>query len=261
MLKNNQKVFKNSLVYRSLLDQWRRVSSGGFIQHYFSIFKGVPKNSAGFTLMELIVVVAIMVMMTASLTINLAGQRASRDIRIAQSQLVSNLRKIQGYTLSARTAPGGQSVQYYAMKFDYSKPGRYTLQAIYDVSSSPKVQDIETVVLPQNINLTALNPIVISRSNAPTTQIPTGCALIVFSAPFAKVFFNSSCTQAAWDASNDDYAKVVNFIRNIDCDVNGNPTTCSVSTDSFMTINLTDVRNTLFKSVTINGITGNITFN
>jgi prepilin-type N-terminal cleavage/methylation domain-containing protein len=249
---------------------------------YFKL-KNHTLGNNGFTLMELIVVVAIMVMLTTVMVINLAGQRVPRDLKIAQSQLVSNLRKIQSYTLSARTEPGGQYVQFYLMKFDLSKPNQYTIQAMYNVNSSPQyLKNIETISLPVNIRLAAVNlplyPVSISRAVIPVTQnfTTTGlsCALVAFAAPFGKVYLNDGCAPAVLSSNpysllgTDDYAKILPsvFVSNTNCTsfpTSGSysPAACSASINSSMTITLTDKDGVLSKTITINGITGAITFN
>lgn len=245
-------------------------------------------QQSGFTLIELMVVVTVMILLTSAMVINLAGQRAGRDIKIAQNQLVSNLRKIQSYTLSARATPSGNYAQYYLMKFDLNKPNQYTIQAIYNVSSVPQyLENVETITLPFNIELAAVNasvnpavyPVSISRPNLPAVQNYTttyppqhmNCALVAFAAPFGKVFLNDGCSQGGVvgnpstigsDSSSDDYKKILQFVNNIDCSGNyGTPPGCTLSTDSSMTITLTDTANTISKTVTVNAITGAIIFN
>jgi prepilin-type N-terminal cleavage/methylation domain-containing protein len=231
-------------------------------------------SNIGFTLIEMMVVVAIMVMLATAIVINLASQRAGRDVRIAQNQLVSYIRQAQSYTLSSRNLPNGQPAQFYVLKFDLSNPTQYTLEAIYNVSSSPQLQDIQTINLPPNIQIAAIapatNPIAIDRSQASDTvnqpgnstylQTPT-CALMAFAAPFGKIIFNGGCTQSGWDPNNDDYEKIVNFQTNVICNSFNVPQTCSASTDSLMTITLSDSGKTVSKTVTVNAITGAVTFN
>jgi prepilin-type N-terminal cleavage/methylation domain-containing protein len=237
----------------------------------------LSNSNKGFTLIELMTVIVIMVILASAMIINLAGQRAGRDVRIAQNQLVSYIRQAQSYTLSARTLPGGQLVQYYVLKFDLSKPTQYTLEAIYNVSTSPQLTDIQTINLPSNIQIATITPatypITIDRSPANDTFYTSsgstlsqpiaanGCALIAFAAPFGKVIFNGSCNQAGWDANNDDYEKIINFQTNIPCASLNNPPTCSASTDSIMTITLTNSGKTVSKTVTVNAVTGTVTFN
>jgi prepilin-type N-terminal cleavage/methylation domain-containing protein len=242
--------------------------------------KNQKRSNKGFTLIELMTVVVIMVILATVMVINLAGQRAGRDIKIAQNQLVSNIRQAQSYTLSARTLPSGESVQFYALKFDLSKPTQYTLEAIYNVGTGPQMQDIQTINLPQNIQIATITPatypIVINRlpandrfgtGNFQQTVSPGSCTLIAFSAPFGKVIFNGGCNPSSPGSmpytiqSSDDYEKIVNFQINTPCDVPANSPACSASTDSIMTITLTDTGHTVSKTVTVNAITGSVSFN
>jgi prepilin-type N-terminal cleavage/methylation domain-containing protein len=246
------------------------------------------KFRQGFTLVELMSVVVIMVILVTAVVINLASQRESRDIIIAENLLVSNIRMAQSYTLSARTLPNGQSPQYYALKFDMTRPTQYTIEAIFNVNSSPQMMDIQTVQLPNNIRFAAVNfpvfPIIIDRSAAndgyPTSTTATltndgflqpvganGCALIAFAAPFGKTIFNGGCSPTSPGSfpytlqPTDDYQKIVNFRNNTGCDLNTNPPSCTASTDSQMTITLTNASNTLSKRIKVNAVSGIVSFN
>src|SRR5438105_10754499 len=111
----------------------------------------ISKRQSGFTLIELLVVIFIMGLLAGLLTLNLAGQRVARNIQIAQNQLVSNIRKIQGYTLSSRNVSQNQPAEYYVMKFDLANPYQYTIQAIYNVGSSPTLANVEVIKFPTDI--------------------------------------------------------------------------------------------------------------
>jgi hypothetical protein len=218
---------------------------------------------------------AIMAILASVILVNLAAQRAVRDMKIAQNLLVSNIRKIQSYTLSSHVLSGGQLAQYYVVKFDLSKPKQYTLQAVYDVSSTPKLADIEVINFPPGIQLDTAQPIRIDRSENPAIRYldpNTGCAIASFGAPFGKVLFNDGCALTQPNNlptlyPNDDYyAKIINFQTNVACDGNNgspaNPAICTVSADSTMTIKLISATGaTSYKTVTINGITGAVSSN
>ena len=236
------------------------------------------KSGQGFTLIELMVVIVIMAFLATAVVLGIAGQRASRDVKIAQDQLVSTIREAQSYTLSARNLSNGQRVQFYVLKFDMATPTQYTLEAISNVSTSPQLTDIQTITLPSDIRIATITPatypVVIDRSPANDTFYTSsgsqtlsqgiaqnGCALMAFAAPFGKVIFNGSCNQANWDQNNDDYAKIVNFQVNVSCASYSSPQTCSASTDSIMTITLSDTGRTVSKTVTVNAVTGAVTFN
>jgi prepilin-type N-terminal cleavage/methylation domain-containing protein len=217
-----------------------------------------PYNLA-FTLIELLVVISIMGIMATLMLANFAAQRVQRDINIAQNELVSHIREIQSYTLSSRTIPGGQVVQYYVMKFDLAKPGQYTIQAMYNVSSSPRLADVQVVQFPSGITLASSSPVQIVR-NGFSTQTPTypsGCALLSFATPFAKTIMNNGCSIAAKPVINagDDYQNVIN--RNT---ISPDSAGFSASADSIMTIILEDKNKTRVRTITLNGITGTVTF-
>ena len=224
-----------------------------------------PKAAlSGFTLIELLVVLSIMVLLTAVFTVNLSAQRQARDMKIAQNQLISNLRKTQSYTLSARALPSGSAGQYYVLRFDLASPTLYTILGISNSSGAQTVENVETITLPSTVKLSALS---VSRSLNPVSQtIWTNCAAAAFVAPYAKVIFNDGCTPKNTSSNplilgvSDDYTKIVNFLTNVPCDGNnGNPpspTYCTASTDSKMVVTLSSNDNSISSRVLINGITG-----
>ena len=222
-----------------------------------------------------------MVILTTVLTINLAGQRVPRSLAIGENQLVTNIRLAQSDALSAQSLPNGQSVQFYVIKFSYSNPSQYTIQAIYNNSQGlPFVQDLQTITLPAGIVIASSTfssfPIVVNRSSSPNFQpMESGCALVAFAAPFGKILFNDGCTVSNFNSTggintndpNDDYAKIVNFIANTDCAIGpyGYPEStspaCTISTDSNFSLTLTDSLKTLFKAININSVTQSVVFN
>lgn len=236
------------------------------------------KSGAGFTLIELMVVLVIFVLIAGVILANYAGLRTARNLKIAQNELVSNLRKIASYTLSSRAINGTQAVQYYLLKLDAQVPDKYTIEAIYDVTSSPKLAaNVETINLPQGIKFSAVAPFVIDRPDPniefPNTIPPTGskdvtaangnttpCALVAYKLPFGNIIVNSgsdtlypSNTGCTFNNFvNDDYAKIKNFVAN-------SPTNTAVK-NSVLIITLSSADGQLTKTVTVNGLTGSITF-
>lgn len=235
------------------------------------------QKNQGFSLVELMTVTAIMLLLASAFVININSTRDSRNIKIGQSELVSNIRKTQSYTLSSRILPNGNSAQYYLIKFDLaSSRSQYKIQAIYDADSSPKLTDVETINLPPNIEIattsTATYAIHISRSLNPTLQpIYSNCALAAFAAPYGKIIFNDGCNLTLPNnlptlyLADDYWSKIINFQNNIACDGNNgnpeNPPGCRATTDAVMTITLTNKARTLYKNVYINGVTGAVIFN
>lgn len=175
-------------------------------------FTQAPSDGAyGFTLVELLVVLFIMGIIAGTVIANFAGSRDSRNLHIAMNELLTNIRKVQSYSLSSRTLPGGKSVEYYVIKFDTQQPNQYVIEAIYNVKSPPaQVQDIETINLPAGITLG--NFLYVNSQN-------TGCLLLAFKAPFAQVITNAkvaSCTGGPGAVTNgDDYDLITKFAVNV----------------------------------------------
>ncbi len=211
----------------------------------------VPSPNLGFTLIELLVVLSIMGLLLTLITVDLNGQRANRNLVIAQNELVTNLKGLQSYTLSSRNINGSQPVQYYIAKFDRTYPDQYTLQAIYNAASAPVLRDIQTVKFPSGVKL---SDIFITPAGSANAKIPTGCALVAFRLPFAKIIMNNGCSHPTdatpWDPA-DDYQKILNFAQNSGESPYG---------DSNMEINIVYSQSALAKKVTIKGMAGTILF-
>ena len=211
--------------------------------------------SKGFTLVELLVVISIMGLIAGSVIANYAGLRPQRNLGIAENELVTNLRKIQSYSLSSRNAPNGQSVEYYIMKINTASPSSYTIEALYNTKNPPSggtgtLVDIETVNLPQGIVIRSI------AASAPNPNANPTCALLVFQLPFSKIITNTSCTADAAQTpplvkGGDDYDKVIKFLYN-----NGT----SVSRDTKTTITLANDTGSISRWVTLNGVTGLVNF-
>ncbi len=208
----------------------------------------------GFTLIELLVVIAIMGTLVGFMIINLGQQSGARNLKIAQDLLVTDLRKIQSYTLSSRVLPNGQPAQYYLMKFDLSKPDQYTIQGVYDMENTTngRLVDVETVHLPQQVTFDPISP----TATANPTLTAKNCLLLAFQAPFAKVVVSEGCSQVAPATnpylidSTDDYSKVINFYND----------TSVTSNDSTLTLKLKEARTGTTKTITVQAVNGLVTF-
>ena len=234
----------------------------------------IPYNlhsEQGFTLMEMMVVITIMALLATVLVLNLGGQRAKRDVQIAENQLVSDIRQYQSASLSSRLLPSGQTIQYYILKFNLSQPGQYAIEAAYNTSSSPQLAEIQTILLPPDVLISTIGsggpPLSIFRQTDPAVLSLPGsygnCGLLAFAAPFGKVLMDSNCSIAGFPniISGDDYFYLINFQNNLACQASNNPAGCNVSADSSMSITLTNTDRTYSKTVTVSGITGAVSFN
>lgn len=216
------------------------------------------ERELGFTLIELMVVVTIMLILTSLVVVNFAGLRVDRNLDIAQNELMTNLRRAQSYTLAGRIVTAGQSGQYYILKFDGrgAAATQYTLQVIYNAGSDPSGATLmpayETYQLPQGIIVSSTPVTILGRKYSPIPQ--TGpCSLVVFKAPFGDILFNgqagvnSGCDYAGF--ASDDYASVLNFAVNAP----NYPT----SKDSYAIVHLVSSDNpSKTRDVMIRGVTG-----
>lgn len=191
-----------------------------------------------FTLIELLVVISIMALLAGAVIANYAGRRSPRDLKIAQNELVTNIRKAQSYALSSRELNGTTPVQYYVLRFDTTSSTQYQIQAMYNTQSSPAMlQKAETINLPTGVILGS------PRINGSASA----CVLIAFQLPYAKILNNSSCAGAPPTVnSSDDYQKIISFVAN-------NAAT-TVTSDSAVVLTLQNNSGAAY--VLVNGITG-----
>jgi len=204
-------------------------------------------KNLGFTLIELIVVLAIMAIVLGIVIIDFSRQRTERDMKIAQNELVTNIRKVQSYSLFSRNVGQLEPAQFYILKFSASTPDRYFIQAITDASSSPKLNFMETVMLPKNIVFASSNAFMIDRPLPISDPPPSSCALLAFKSPFGKAYVNDGCVQNSF-LTGDDYKKIIEHISNINSQ--------TVSTDTDLLITLAFKNGGTGKKVIVKGVVG-----
>jgi len=198
-----------------------------------------PAGEAGFTLMELLVVISIMVVMSTILIINYNSQRGARNLKIAQNQMVTNIRKVQSYILSARNiASGGNftAAKYYAVKLDKNS-NQYALQSI-DTNYTANLA-LETVTLPQGIIVSDLQSTTAGGSSTNPASLQ-----VAYAAPYAKAYVytaNDSCTGASTLAT---------VVQNPGCMLG--------YADRSVTITLKDQNSNATKTVIVYGISGKV---
>ncbi len=153
-------------------------------------------NQKGFTLVELMVVVAIMALMSAVLIADFNRNRTVRSIMIAKNETATNIRKAQGYLLSSKNIAGNIPAKFYIVTFVTSGGGTsYTIDAIDNnynyygpngTSPGPN-PSVERINLPTGVKISA-----ITTSNG-TQQISQSCMQIVFAAPLGEEYVVPSC--------------------------------------------------------------------
>jgi prepilin-type N-terminal cleavage/methylation domain-containing protein len=210
------------------------------------------KYILGFTIIELLVVLSIMGIVLTLFLVNLAGLRGARNTKLAQNKLVTDIRKIQSNTLSSRDVLPGTPSQIYVLKLDLANPRQYQIQVIYDINTSPKLMTVETVYFPPGVRFSVSQPIVIDRPEFLSDRQPQNCALIAYKAPFAKSIMTDGCSVGNPVFNSDSYQSLKNFVTNTEASLS--------STDSVMTIKITDESGQNTRTVIVNGISGLVSF-
>jgi prepilin-type N-terminal cleavage/methylation domain-containing protein len=139
-------------------------------------------SESGFTLIELLVVLSIMVVLSTVIVINFNIQRGTRNVKIAQNEMVTNIRKAQSYLLSSRDISTNNSAGFYIIRFAPGVNSTYTMDAIN--ASYVYTANFETFKLPQGITISKVE---VDTGSGYTVVT---CAQIAFRAPFGKVYIN-----------------------------------------------------------------------
>jgi prepilin-type N-terminal cleavage/methylation domain-containing protein len=188
-----------------------------------------PNQSAGFTIIELLVVISIMGIFLSLILVNFARNRGVRDLRISYNELTTNIRKVQSYVLASRDTSVGPA-KYYVLKFDKAMPSQYMIEAIQ--TNGELTTPIETIKLPSGVTISSIalqQPIGTGVSPDPN------CIQVGFAMPFNKIYADQDC---AIDLLVRDTGNLSNF------------------DDSLITITLRESQGGSTRTVTINGVTG-----
>jgi prepilin-type N-terminal cleavage/methylation domain-containing protein len=196
----------------------------------------VPSTHLGFTLIEMLVVISILGLFAAAVMANFAAQRGPRNLRIAQNELVTNIRKVQSQALASRNSSlSGKAVKYYVLQFDRTNPSQYLIQAVADdlTLDTP----VETINFPANISISVESSLVLEQPvGASATK--QDCVQVTFALPYGTMYLDPSCQILTTIASSGGLASVAN---------------------SALTIVLTESVTGDTRSVNINGVSGVIT--
>jgi len=182
----------------------------------------------GFTIIELLIVLAIMGIFLTLILANYAGTRGKRDLKIAQVELVTNIRKTQSYVLAARNTNVG-AVKYYFLRFQESQPSLYQIWAIQNDTTT--VTLVETINLPQGVTVSDIE---YTQPIGSSAETPT-CVEIAFALPFNKMYADPECTTDLLAQGSIDPDNYVN---------------------AYVILSLTENQTNTTKKVTINGVTG-----
>lgn len=193
------------------------------------------EHQQGFTIMELLVVIFMMAIIASLFVANYAGTRGPRNLRIAQNQLISNLRKYQSYTLSSRNAPTGNPARFYVIRFSNADLTTYTVQVI-DNTTPATIVNTETFTLPSGITFSASAPFVVQQPIG-SSNVNASCVQVGFLLPFSKTYMDRTCSLQT---------------------ISDSPAELDVLKNSRLTITLRDSATSASRAVEINAVTGSI---
>lgn len=135
-------------------------------------------HEKGFTLVELLVVIALMGILATLVVVSFNRQSAKRSVLLAQNETVTNMRKVQGYSLSARNIEPSVAAKYYIIRF-VKDESSYTVSAVD--SNYNYYPNVESIKLPQGV--------VISNLGSGTQSLD--CVQIAFAAPYGQTYIYS----------------------------------------------------------------------
>lgn len=153
----------------------------------------------GFTVTELLVVFLIMVLMASLAIISWNKQTPTRNLTLAQNELVTNIRKVQSYAVSTKNLEGLSSANFYVMRFEVSS----SQYEIFGVDSNGNVSAVlETVNLPSSIVFSEINSV--NQVDGSITN-PT-CIFLIFNVIYGKSFIggDEKCTNSYISSLVDD---------------------------------------------------------
>lgn len=143
------------------------------------------EKQSGFTIIELLVVCAIMAVVATIGIMNWNSQRSARTLTIAQNELITNIRKVQSYAVSSRNTPAGDAAKYYVIEVSENTS---TLPVYAVVGQNYSLSAVETIILPTDVKISALS---VAGQSAGYVAPSTKCVDIVFSVTYGKTYFVS----------------------------------------------------------------------
>jgi prepilin-type N-terminal cleavage/methylation domain-containing protein len=113
----------------------------------------------GFTLIELIVAIALMVMLVSVVVANFAGTSPARNLAVVHDELVSNVREMQSYATDNHNLPSGTPASSYQVVFSLASSAsqhQYSLVG-YDNAVTPNMVALSTQNLPSNLYVSSIH--------------------------------------------------------------------------------------------------------
>jgi type II secretory pathway pseudopilin PulG len=205
----------------------------------------------GFTVVELLVVITIMVLIVSMTIPSFKTWRLQQDLTAAQREMTTQLQKIRSYSLSGRQIQNNTAKNYALRINKAASPDIYTIEGVsYDAGSSiDRKYDgatypvLETWKLPSGIQVTKID----YERPAGAAQTSPNCVIIGFSLPYGSTYID---TDNADGIDDDGVCDFFNHYNDLSWLHNWS--------NAKLTITLGRPGTTATKTITVNGVTGQI---
>lgn len=158
----------------------------------------------GFTLVELLVTLAILAVFYGLVLANYASWRGPQYVKVSANELATQVSKMRSFALSARNL-NGNPAKMYVLRLGEDTPTSYAQQGLAAAAGGDIFEPaLETHFLPGGAAITGLT----LTSKTGTVSHPT-CVQIAFTLPFGRTYLNPVCdfnvpkTASALDALAD----------------------------------------------------------
>jgi prepilin-type N-terminal cleavage/methylation domain-containing protein len=153
-------------------------------------------KQAGFTLLELVVVLAIMGLLATVTVLAFNAQRGGRNLRIAQNELATNWKKTQSAVLSARDLPDGATTvpaKFYGVEIATGQAQYKTFGIGQAWQVIGRATGLEPLRFPEGVLAQRMTVVDLKQ---PTVVREVSCVVVLFGAPFGRAQVVTSATGA-----------------------------------------------------------------
>lgn len=136
-----------------------------------------PDLKIGFTLLELLIIIGILVVLSTVVTVRFATLRQQQEIYAEARELTSKIREIQNFVLSGKITAQGQAAEAYEISLTYPAQTFSVNYIIRTSVTTTQTYALETVNMNANVEVNELR----------VSGNPKFPVLLRFEAPFGKV--------------------------------------------------------------------------